>query len=142
MVNNTNLCSNRASEIKVSKELLKTLTRYLNNHVVLMDDINAQAGAKQCKEEYVLRNFSQEISNPHGEGMVFLLKYNLMLLNSFYKKHQNNKRISLDGSTKNETDYITTNYPKTSTDTSVLIKFSFNTILSIKNSNIRIKPLK
>ncbi|KAI8430992.1 hypothetical protein MSG28_001085 [Choristoneura fumiferana] len=127
------------------KELSQTITRFLNNHLILMGDFNAQVGAKQCKEEYVLGNFGQGKRSPHGELLVeFLLQHNLTLLNSLYIKNQKNKWtwISPDGNTKNEIDYMTTNFPKAFTDTAVVTKFNFNTNHRMVRSNIRIEPLK
>ncbi|XP_045448905.1 craniofacial development protein 2-like [Melitaea cinxia] len=126
-------------------ELSKTITRYSNNHIILMGDFNAQVGAKQCKEEYVLGNYGQGKRSAHGEVLVeFLLQHNLTLLNSMYKKNQKNRWtwISPDGSTKNEIEYITTNYPKAFTDTSVIAKFNFNTNHRMVRSKINIEPPK
>lgn len=85
----------QASKIEIQlfyNELSKTITRYSNNHIILMGDFNAQVGAKQCKEEYVLGNYGQGKRSAHGEMLVeFLLQHNLTLLNSMFKKI---KRIS------------------------------------------------
>ncbi|KOB73037.1 Endonuclease-reverse transcriptase [Operophtera brumata] len=108
-----------------------------------MGDFNAQVGTKQRKEEFVLGKFGQGKRSQNGELLVeFLMEHNLTLLNSMYLKNKKNKWtwISPDGSIKIEIDYITTNYPKAFTDTSVLSKFNFNTDLRILRSSLRIEP--
>lgn len=125
------------------KELTDILTKYAQNHIVLMGDFNAQVGTKQSKEEFVLGIFGQGKRSPNGELLVeLLLEHKLMLLNTLYKKNKRNRWtwISPDGRTKNEIDYIATNYPKAFTDTSILSKFNFNTNHRMVRSVLRTKP--
>lgn len=126
-------------------DLAKAIRNYTNNHIILMGDFNAQIGEKQYEEEYVLGKHGLGKRSPNGQRLVeFLLEHNLTLLNSVFKKNTKNKWtwISPDGRYKNEIDYITSNFPKAFSNTSVISKLNFNTDHRMVRSTIVAEPPK
>lgn len=112
------------------EDLSQAIKNNAEKYIILMGDFNAQIGTRQNIKEYVLGKFGYGKRSRNGQKLVeFLMEHNLSALNSIFKKSQRNKWtwISPDGSTKNEIDYIISNYPKAFTDTTVISNLNFNT---------------
>lgn len=127
------------------EELSLAIKSNADNHIILMGDFNAQIGTRQNIHEYVLGKFGYGKRSRNGQKLVeFLMEHNLSALNSFFKKNQRNKWtwISPDGSTKNEIDYIMSNFPKTITDTTVISNLNFNTNHRMVRCSLRVSQPK
>ena len=127
------------------EELAQAIRRHRNNNILLMGDFNAQVGARQNNEEYVLGMFGHGKRSSNGQQLIeFLMEHNLTVLNSLFKKNPKNKWtwVSPNGSYKNEIDYIISNNPKAFTDTTVITKLNFNTNHRMVRSSLKIIPDK
>lgn len=127
------------------EEISLTVRKNSDKHIIIMGDFNAQVGAKQNNEEYVLGKFGYGKRSPNGQKLTeFLMEHNLTLLNSTFKKNKKNKWTwtSPDGMYKNEIDYMISNYPKAFTDTTVISAFNFNTNHRMVRSSLRKYPNK
>ncbi|GBP44938.1 Craniofacial development protein 2 [Eumeta japonica] len=114
-------------------------------HIIDIIELTLKVGAKQNENEYVLGKFGYGKRSENGQRLVdFLLEHNLTLLDSIFKKNENNKWtwMSPDGKSRNETDYIISNHPKSFTDTSIISKLNLNTDHRMVRASLKTTPLK
>ena len=127
------------------EDLSQTIKKHMDKHIILMGDFNAQVGARQNNDEYVLGMFGHGKRSRNGQKLLeFLMEHNLFVLNSIFKKDTKNKWtwISPNGKYKNEIDYVITNYPKAFTDTTVIRNLNFNTNHRMVRSSHKVTPTK
>ncbi|CAF4744203.1 unnamed protein product [Pieris macdunnoughi] len=118
---------------------------YSNNIIILMGDFNAQVGARQNDDEYILGEFAYGKRSINGQRLIdLLLEHNLTIANSIFKKNKNNKWtwVSPDGKYRNEIDYIISSHPKLFTDTTVISRLNFNTNHRMVRASLKIAPPK
>ncbi|GBP42681.1 Craniofacial development protein 2 [Eumeta japonica] len=84
--------ANKSEHELFYSKLSQTIITHSNNTIILIGDFNAQVGAKQNEDEYVLGKFGHGKRSENEQRLVdFLLEHNLTLLNSLFKKNENNK---------------------------------------------------
>ncbi|XP_045454944.1 uncharacterized protein LOC123664445 [Melitaea cinxia] len=80
-----------------------------------MGDFNAKIGMPLPDEKLIMKNYGYGIRNIRGERLIeFAYENKLSVINTFFKKKTRNRWTwrSPDGKTKNELDYILSNFPR------------------------------
>lgn len=113
-------------------DLNDTIQKHAHKNLRVMGDYNGQIGERRPGENIILGPFTykNKTRSRNGEKIInFALGNNLTILKSIYKKNKTKMwtRISPDGNTKNEIDFIMTNRNNCFTNFDVINKFNFNT---------------
>lgn len=97
------------------KTIDNALTQAGNRKTIVMGDFNAKIGVPAPEEYLIMRKYGHGIRNTPGERMVeFAYENKLSIMNTFFNKKPKNRWTwrSPDGKTKNELDYILSNFPQ------------------------------
>lgn len=94
------------------KDIRKALTKSCKN-VMILGDFNAQVGQPKIEESIALGRFGYGERSPRGEMLLnFALENKFKIMNTVFRKKLNRRWtwLSPDGQTKNEIDYILSNF--------------------------------
>ena len=111
------------------RELDDTINKYKSQKMFVIGDFNSKVGEKKEEEKH-LGPYGIGIRNKRGDRLVqFAQEQDLYILNTFFKKPLSAKWTwkSPDGRTKNEIDFILSNYKKDIKDIQVLNGLRFDT---------------
>ncbi|CAH2103521.1 unnamed protein product [Euphydryas editha] len=92
----------------------KALTLAGKRKIIVMGDFNAKIGMPSTNEKLIMKNYGYGIRNIRGERLIeFAYENKLSVINTFFKKKTRDRWTwrSPDGKTKNELDYILSNFP-------------------------------
>ncbi|XP_052740818.1 craniofacial development protein 2-like [Bicyclus anynana] len=101
---------------------------FANKNIILLGDFNAKIGQPRKNEGIVMGNFGYGSRSKRGELLIsHALEHKLSIVNTFFNKkvHRRWTWISPDGKTKNEIDFILTNFVKSVSNLEVLNNFQF-----------------
>jgi hypothetical protein len=111
-------------------------------NMIIMGDFNAKIGQPGIDEYTVMGKFGHGNRNTRGDRLIqFAFEHRMSIMNTFFKKRPNQKWTwrSPDGTTKNEIDFILTNFPRQFTDVHVLNKVAFPSDHRLVRAEIHIK---
>lgn len=103
------------SEIEILYDTIDKALKLSEKNLILMGDFNAKIGQPAPDENLIMKCHGYGTRNHRGEKLIeFAYENHFSIINTFYKKKNKQRWTwrSPDGTTKNELDFILTNFPK------------------------------
>lgn len=101
-------------DVELFYSTVNNALKICRKNTIVIGDFNAKIGQPKT-EDTIMKRHGYGVKNNRGSRLIqFARENSLSILNTFFKK-KDSKRwtwISPDGKTKNEVDYILTNFPK------------------------------